>query len=111
VKASLLWATLVRHIATIERWMFAETVAGRPSRHAGCGKELADGYEQVQEFAERLHRESVEIFSQLTLEDLNGKCGTPEGTSISPWKWLRAMVEHEIRHRGQIYLYLSVLGA
>jgi hypothetical protein len=38
---------LVRHIATIERWMFAETVAGRPSRYAGCGKELTDGYEQV----------------------------------------------------------------
>jgi uncharacterized damage-inducible protein DinB len=101
---------LVRHIATIERWMFAETAAGRPSRYTGCGKELADGYEQVLEFAERLHRESVEIFSQLTAEDLNQKCGTPEGTSITTWKWLRAMVEHEIHHRGQIYLYLSMLG-
>jgi hypothetical protein len=53
---------LVRHIATINRYMYAETVSGRPSRYAGCGKELADGYEAVMEFAERLHRESVEIF-------------------------------------------------
>jgi uncharacterized damage-inducible protein DinB len=101
---------LVRHIVTIERYMFAETVAERPSRYAGCGKELADGHAQILELAERLHRESVEIFSQLSPEDLNRKCATPEGTSITTWKWLRAMVEHEIHHRGQIYLYLSMLG-
>jgi uncharacterized damage-inducible protein DinB len=101
---------LVRHIATIERYMFAETVAGRPSRYAGCGKELADGFEAVLAFAKRLHNESMEIFSRLSPEDLNRKCTTPEGTSITTWKWLRAMVEHEIHHRGQIYLYLSMLG-
>jgi uncharacterized damage-inducible protein DinB len=38
---------LLRHMAAIERNMFAETVAGRPSRYDGCGKELADGYENV----------------------------------------------------------------
>ena len=101
---------LVRHIATIERYMFAETVSGRPSRYAGCGKELADRYEAILEFAERLHRESMEIFAQLTGEDLNRKCATPDGALITTWKWLRAMTEHEIHHRGQIYLYLSMLG-
>jgi uncharacterized damage-inducible protein DinB len=101
---------LVRHIATINRYMFAETVAGRPSRYAGCGKELADGYAEVMNFAERLHRESVDIFTRLTPESLQGKCMTPEGTSLTTWKWLRAMVEHEIHHRGQIYVYLSMLG-
>jgi len=101
---------LVRHVATINRYMYAETVSGRPSRYAGCGKELADGYEAVLAFAERLHRESVEIFAQLTPEQLNGKCTTPDGAPITTWKWLRAMVEHEVHHRGQIYLYLRMLG-
>jgi uncharacterized damage-inducible protein DinB len=101
---------LVRHIATINRYMYAETVSGRPSRYAGCGEELADGYDAVLEFAERLHRESVEIFAQLTPEQLNGKCTTPDGVPITTWKWLRAMVEHETHHRGQLYLYLSMLG-
>jgi uncharacterized damage-inducible protein DinB len=103
-------ADLVRHIATINRYMYAETVSGRPSRYAGCGKELADGYDAVLEFGERLHRESVETFARLTPEDLNGKCTTPDGAPITTWKWLRAMVEHEAHHRGQIYLYLSMLG-
>jgi uncharacterized damage-inducible protein DinB len=101
---------LARHIATINRYMFAETIQGKPSRYAGCGKELADGYENVLMFMERLHRESVEIFSRLSNEDLNRKCATPDGASITVWKWLRAMVEHEIHHRGQIYIYLAILG-
>jgi uncharacterized damage-inducible protein DinB len=101
---------LCRHIATIERYMFAETVAGRASRYQGCGRELAEGYEQVLEFMERLHRESVEIISHLSDADLQRKCATPDGSPITTWKWLRAMVEHEIHHRGQIYIYLAMLG-
>ncbi|MBZ5720624.1 MAG: DinB family protein [Acidobacteriia bacterium] len=101
---------LLRHMAAIERYMFAETIAGNPSRYAGCGKELADGYEAVVMFMERMHRESVEIFSRLGPDDLQRKCTTPDGASITVWKWLRAMVEHEIHHRGQIYIYLAILG-
>jgi uncharacterized damage-inducible protein DinB len=33
----------LRHIAAMERWMFAENVAGRPSRFPGHGSELAAG--------------------------------------------------------------------
>jgi len=57
-----------------------------------------------------MHRESMEIFSRLTDEDLQKKCLTPGGTPIKVWKWLRAMTEHEVHHRGQIYLYLAMLG-
>lgn len=101
---------LVRHIATINRYMYAETVCGRQSRYAGCGKELAEGYDEVLNFAERLHRAAAEIFAQLTPQQLNGKCATPDGASVTTWKWLRAMIEHEAHHRGQIYLCLSMLG-
>jgi hypothetical protein len=44
---------LVRHLATIERYMYAETVAGRPSSYPGCGRELADGYDVVMAYFER----------------------------------------------------------
>jgi len=37
------------------------------------------------------------------------KCKTPGNIKITIWKWLRAMIEHEIHHRAQIYLYLSIL--
>ncbi len=101
---------LARHIAAIERYMFVETIQGKPSRYTGCGKELADGLDEVVAFMESRHRESVEIISRLSAEELNRKCTTPEGTPVTVWKWLRAMVEHEIHHRGQIYIYLAMLN-
>ena len=101
---------LVRHLAAIERYMYAENAQLQPSRYSGHGRELADGYENVVAFLNRAHQESAEIFRKLTREDLKRKCLTPEGTPITLWKWLRAMVEHEVHHRGQIYLYLAMLG-
>ena len=100
---------LMRHLAAVERYMFAENVQGKPSRYPGHGRELADGYENVIAFMERLHAESMEIFARLTDADLQKKCTTPGGGEMTVWKWLRSMVEHEVHHRGQIYLYLGML--
>lgn len=101
---------LLRHLAAIERHMFAENVSGRPSRYAGCGIELAEGKEGVLDFLAQLDRETVEILERLPDSRLQEDCETPGGTRLRVWKWLRAMVEHEAHHRGQIYLYLSMLG-
>jgi uncharacterized damage-inducible protein DinB len=100
---------LVRHPATIERYMYAETVAGRPSRYQGCGRDLADGYDAVLAYFDRLDVEAKAIFGALSDADLERKCQTPAGTAITTWKWLRAMCEHEAHHRGQIYLMLNLL--
>ncbi|MBC5772644.1 DinB family protein [Pontibacter sp. KCTC 32443] len=102
-------ADIVRHIAAIERYMYAENVQGKPSCYHGCGKELADGYENIVTYFNAMHQESVEIFSRLSDEDLQRKCVTPGGGEITTWKWLRAMVEHEIHHRAQLYIYLNML--
>jgi uncharacterized damage-inducible protein DinB len=100
----------VRHIAAIERWMFAENAARRPSRYHGCGRELADGRDAVLAYLRDMHRESVAIFSALSASDFEARCETPGGTPIRVGKWLRSMIEHEIHHRGQIYLMLGMLG-
>jgi uncharacterized damage-inducible protein DinB len=100
----------VRHLGAIERWMFAENVAGRPSRYPGHGPELADGFDAVMAYFDAMHAESMEIFRALTPEALQARCTTPGGASMPAWKWLRAMVEHEIHHRGQLYLLLNLLG-
>jgi uncharacterized damage-inducible protein DinB len=100
---------LVRHLATTERYMFAETVAGRPSCYPGSGRELADGFAAVLAYFDRLDAEAREIIGGLSDANLERKCLTPAGTPLTTWKWLRAMCEHEAHHRGQIYLMLGML--
>lgn len=56
---------LVRHIAVTEREVWAETVAGRPSRYRSHGRELADGKDAILEFLDRLHAESMSILAAL----------------------------------------------
>ena len=101
---------IIRHLALIERKMYAENVQLKPSLYRGCGIEYANGYEEVIQFYKRMHKESLEVFSSLSDVDLREKCHTPGGIKITVWKWLRAMVEHEVHHRGQIYLYLGMLN-
>ncbi|HEV7842767.1 MAG TPA: DinB family protein [Pyrinomonadaceae bacterium] len=103
------FADIIRHLAAIERYMYAENVQLHPSRYPGHGPELADGYEEVLEFMNLMHAEAMEIFRRLSDDDLKRKCMTPGGAEIATWKWLRAMIEHEIHHRGQLYLYLGLL--
>ncbi len=102
-------ADLIRHLAGIERWSFAELVSGRPLAYPGHGRELADGPAEVVAYFDRLHAESMAIFRALKPEDLRRRCLTPAGAPITTWKFLRAMAEHEIHHRGQIYTYLGML--
>lgn len=71
-----------------------------------AARSLLPPYGEILAFSEKLHQESTQIISGI---DLNGKCKTPDGASMTTWKWLRAMTEHEIHHRGQIYTYLALL--
>jgi uncharacterized damage-inducible protein DinB len=100
---------LMRHIASVERWMFAENAMRRPSIYPGHGRELAADYDAIVDYMKRMHDEATAIFRSLTEADLEAKCMTPGGAELRVGKWLRLMIEHEIHHRGQLYLYLSLL--
>jgi uncharacterized damage-inducible protein DinB len=102
---------LLRHIAVTERYLFAENIQGLPSRYTTHGKELAPDHAAILALMERLHAESMEIFGKLTDASLREKCVNVSGREITRWKQLRAMVEHEIHHRGQLYSYLGLIGA
>lgn len=101
---------LLRHLAGLERWMWAETARGRPSRYPGHGRELADGFEAVLAYHRRLHEEAVAVVGELADADLARLCVTPGDRELPVGAWLRAMLEHEAHHRGQLYLLLAQLG-
>jgi len=90
--------------------VFAECALGRPSRYKGCGRELGEGRDGVIAYMERMHAEAMEIFRAMTDEDWVRKGTSPEGKPVTAWRMLRAMLEHEAHHRGQMYVYLGILG-
>ncbi len=100
----------IRHLAAIERFMYVENVQLRPSQYHGCGTDLAEGKKATVAFYVQMQKESREVFERLTKEDMAKKCQTPGGIDITIWKWLRALIEHEVHHRGQLYVYLGMLG-
>ena len=101
---------LIRHLAGVERWMYAETVHGRPSRYLGHGRELANGKDAAVAYYDALHAEARALFGEMTETQFDAKCHTPAGVSITTSRWLRLMVEHEAHHRGQLYLMLGLRG-
>lgn len=107
------WFTLgglVRHLAAIERWMFVENALGRPSRYPGHDRALADGRDAVLAYHDALRAESRALLATLDDAALARRVETPAGATLATWKWLRAMLEHEAHHRGQLYLMLAMRG-
>src|SRR6266542_6887036 len=68
---------LLRHLASIELYMYAENAQLKPSRYPGHGRELAEGYDAVLDYFDEMHRQSMDIFRGLTPEDLQRRCETP----------------------------------
>lgn len=100
---------IIRHIAAIERNLFAEIVSGNQVAYVGCGPELADGYEKTLAYFDQMHTESVAIFSLIKDQDLAEKVTTASGAQTSLSNFLRALVVHEIHHRVALCIYLNLL--
>lgn len=101
---------LVRHIALIERNVFAEVALGNKSKYLGCGKEFAMDYEDVFQFFNVMHQQSVEIFQSISDEQLQQKILSLDGKEILLGNFLRSLIVHEVHHRGAICIYLNLLG-
>ena len=97
------------HLGAIERWMFAENALLHPSTYPGHGRELADGYDAIVDYMQRMHAESMQIFRSLDDSRFDERTTTPGGAHLRVRHWIRSMIEHEIHHRGQLYLYLGIL--
>jgi uncharacterized damage-inducible protein DinB len=101
---------LVRHIATIERYVFMEVIQGNKPAYKGCGKELADGYQDTIRYFHEMHRQSIEILSSMDDGDLHKEIRTLDGKITAVGNFLRALVVHEVHHRGALCIYLNLLG-
>ncbi len=99
---------LARHIAATKRFLFIENICNRPSRYPGHAPEITGGRTLV-EFLDAMHAEAMQQLQTLTPEQFAGECTTVAGAKLPIRKLLELMSEHEIHHRGQLYVYLAML--
>lgn len=103
-------ADLVRHIAAIERNVFMEVIQGKKATYKGCRSELADGYENIITYFNEMHRQSIAILKAFHDDDLLKEVRTLDRKSTSAGNFLRALIVHEVHHRGALCIYLNLLG-
>jgi uncharacterized damage-inducible protein DinB len=100
----------LRHLAVTERWLFVEVARGGTPAYVSHGPELGSTLPAILELLNRHHADSTALLEGFCDEDWHRSVVTPAGAAMPAWKWLRAMIEHEAHHRGQLYLMLRLCG-
>jgi uncharacterized damage-inducible protein DinB len=107
---AMTFGDVIRHLALTERWLFVEVACGRLSRYESHDGRWGTSLTDVRALMTRLHGESDELLAAFSRVDFERQVVTPGGATLAAWKWLRAMCEHEVHHRGQLYLMLRLCG-
>jgi len=101
---------IVRHIAAAEQMYVGLVVTGR-WHYPGHTRDASMAAAALLAELEGGHERAIERLRQLPdgeLSQLRPALG--EGPPIKVWRWLMAMVEHEVHHRSQLAIYLTLMG-
>jgi len=104
-------ADIIRHIIEAEKMFVRVAMEGRwnyKGHEAGPDQSLDALITQL----ETAHIEAMTKLEGFPDQELNEpRLGpTGEGHPVKAWRWLMVMGEHEIHHRSQLAVYLSLMG-
>jgi len=104
-------ADIIRHIIAAEVMFVRVAMEGR-WKYEGHGAKGEQSLDELITLLESTHVEAIEKLGQFTDQDLYEPRSGPkgEGHPLKAWRWLMAMTEHEIHHRSQLAVYLSLMG-
>jgi uncharacterized damage-inducible protein DinB len=104
-------ADIIRHFAASER-MFVGVVINGCWNYEGHASDQQQGLDELLALLESTHSKAMSTLEQLSDQGLNEPRYGPkrEGYPLKAWRWLMAMTEHEIHHRSQLAVYLSLMG-
>lgn len=99
---------IVRHLAGAERFFVTKVVEDRFTDDLTPGAGL--DHAQTRALLERVHREEMGRLAALDDGVLASPRRDLDGGTIKAWRFLMAMVEHEVHHRSQLDCYLAEMG-
>ena len=103
-------ADILLHFAASERMFVDVVVDGRWKYPA----HEAQGEQNLEQMITQIESDHIEIMEKLKQFPDQGliepRYGPKrEGHPLKAWRWLMAMMEHEIHHRSQLAVYLSLM--
>jgi uncharacterized damage-inducible protein DinB len=103
-------ADIIRHILAAEMMFVRVAIEGK-WKYADHETEDEQSLSELIALLESAHAEAMEKLGQLPDGDLSAPRFGPkgEGHPVKAWRWLMAMAEHEIHHRSQLAVYLSLM--
>ena len=101
-------AQIVRHLAGAERFFVTKVVEDRFTDDLDPGP--AEPWETTRARLEAGHREQMARLATVPDARLAEKVEDLEGGRVSAWRFLMAMVEHEVHHRSQLDAWLALAG-
>ncbi|HLY27295.1 MAG TPA: DinB family protein [Aggregatilineales bacterium] len=102
-------AELIRHIIATEALFVGVVVTGR-WKYPGHESDPSDSLALLIEALNAGHSAAMESLAKMTDAVLMEPRPTLKSTPIKAWRVLMMMVEHEIHHRSQIAMYLTLMG-
>ena len=111
VPAPGLWSlgTVAWHIAEAEVFWFRTVIGGLPEEEVNPGPEPATVAE-IKAGLARTHEATLAYLATLDEAALGHELTTSWGESLSLYTIVWHVLEHEIHHRGEIYLMLGLQG-
>jgi len=100
---------LIRHLAATEDMFVGALVDGK-WKYAGHKTEEKQERDVAVTFLKSTHQESMNRLSTLSDSSLNEGRRSLSGQEVKTWRLLMAMVEHEVHHRSQIAMYLTLIN-
>lgn len=101
---------IVRHLAATELMFVKATTVG-DWRYTGHDRTLAGTLAETLIYLETCHIEATNMLSEVDNSVLFQPRPTLNGPPVKAWRLLMAMVEHEVHHRSQLAVYLTLMGA
>lgn len=100
---------ILRHIIATEKMFVGVVMEGR-WKYQGHETSGNQNLEETLALLEQSHIESMNKLKTLANDALQERRPSLKGPEVKAWRWLMAMTEHEIHHRSQLAVYLSLMG-
>jgi uncharacterized damage-inducible protein DinB len=101
-------AQIVRHLAGAERFFVTKVVEGRFTDDLDPGP--AEPWQTTRVRLDADHRAQMARLATVPDGRLAEKVEDLDGRRLSAWRFLMAMVEHEVHHRSQLDSWLALAG-